>query len=251
MSFCSFNSFFRRTNFSDSGKSRFVIFGIRGFTAAELIVATAVFSILAGMVYQFFKFSSGNQKRLDADSTALQQANVAIMRMVKEISEARAIIYPAAGSTSNSLAMVGRKGSFLLFTLLPRGVNPNGPPGSFQPSGSVPGHGQPGTSDPSGNNGNEPDQQTLYMCEIEAAPGPAVSSGPPIEKWKKMADRVITATFTTHEVRKGRVPCMATIQLKVFNSMRSNAAGPDNDQQQPRSIDYLTTVFCRAATEVD
>lgn len=214
--------------------------GLAGFTAAELIVATAVFSILAGMVYQFFKFNAGNQKRLDQDSTALQQANVAMMRMVKEISEARSIIYPAPGSTSASFAVVGRRGTFIFFTLLPSSFDPAAGP---VPSLSGPGV-PPGAP-------SDVELKTLYMWEIEAANGPAISSGPPIQKWKKMADRVMQASFTTHEVKAGKVPCMATIQLKVFNNVAPGAENSPDNVKKTRSIDYLTSVFCRAATEVD
>lgn len=212
----------------------------KGFSVMEILIAMGILATFSLMIHQFMRFGTTTTKALEGESSSLQDVNLAMTRMVKEISEARQVLYPSPGRTALASAIIGRKGSLVLFTFEP--VSPGGGPPLKVAPGTK-------TLSPIPQPWLKIDPGVLVMHEF-GLPSPGIGATlDPMGTSKVLAHKVVRAAFTTHDIREGRAPAQITILLSVANpNLRQKGEALADDD---KAFDYVTTVFCRAATEID
>jgi prepilin-type N-terminal cleavage/methylation domain-containing protein len=70
-------------------KAKLILASRRGFTLVELLVVLALLGLVLAGAYQYFFFGHASWSRTAAESRAMQDAQLAVMRMDREVRQAR------------------------------------------------------------------------------------------------------------------------------------------------------------------
>jgi hypothetical protein len=90
----------------------------RGVTLVETVVVVALAALFLGVLYQFWTTAARYSVKAEARLSLLQQAQVGLLSVSRELQMARRLVYPAPGPDAKSgVAVITTDGEALLFRL--------------------------------------------------------------------------------------------------------------------------------------